>query len=272
VINYDLPFDSESYVHRIGRTGRAGRKGKAILFLHPKERQILRRIERATRQTIAAMEIPSKREVNRLRVARFHERITAGLAHRDLTLFTSLVEQYRQANPDVPLEQVAAALIGLTLGDVPLLSSEELKPVNFSGPSESRGDFRGRDSHRSDSGPHGQRRERSDRPSGPNRDRSRDRMETFRIEVGSAHQVKPANIVGAIANETGLTNQYIGRIEIFDDYSTVDLLEGMPNDMFYALKKVRVVGRQLNISRVEAGAPAERPFGGKKFKKKKRPE
>lgn len=273
VINYDLPFDNESYVHRIGRTGRAGRAGIAIMFLHPRERHLLKRLERSTRQLISAMEIPSKRELNRLRVARFHERITAGLAHKDFTTFTSLVAQYRAENPDVPLEQVAASLIGMAMGDTPLLATEELKPVSFSGPEpRTPGAFGRRDGDRRDgdrrtsSGPHS---ERGAHP--PNTGRSRNSMETFRIEVGTVHGAKPANIVGAIANETGLTNQDIGRIEIFEDFSTVDLLVGMPNDMFYALKKVRVAGRQLNISRTGEGHAPPVRFGGKKFKKNKKP-
>ena len=130
VINYDFPTDSESYVHRIGRTGRAGRSGNAILFLHPRGRHLLRRIEHATRQTIEPMEIPTTEDINQRRVARFHERITAGMAHPDLATFASLVEQYRSEN-DVPLEQIAAALAALAAGDTPLLLAEDLPETNF---------------------------------------------------------------------------------------------------------------------------------------------
>ena len=130
VINYDFPTDSESYVHRIGRTGRAGRAGNAILFLHPRGRHLLRRIEQATRQTIEPMEIPTNEVINRRRVNRFHERITAGMAHRDLETFAKLVEQYRKEN-DVPLEQIAAALAVLAAGDTPLLLTDERRPASF---------------------------------------------------------------------------------------------------------------------------------------------
>ena len=130
VINYDLPFDSESYVHRIGRTGRAGRSGEAIILLHPRDRHVLRRIEHATRQTIEPMDIPSKRAINQRRVARFHERITAALAHKELATFTSVVEQYRAAH-DLPMEQIAAALAVLAAGEKPLLMTEDLKPTTF---------------------------------------------------------------------------------------------------------------------------------------------
>ena len=130
VINYDFPTDSESYVHRIGRTGRAGRTGNAILFLHPRGRHLLRRIEQATRQTIEPMEIPTNEVINKRRVTRFHERITAGMAHRDLATFASLVEQYRKEN-DVPLEQIAAALAALAAGDTPLLLTDDRPAGQF---------------------------------------------------------------------------------------------------------------------------------------------
>ncbi len=130
VINYDFPTDSESYVHRIGRTGRAGRTGNAILFLHPRGRHLLRRIEQATRQTIEPMEIPANEVINKRRVTRFHERITASMAHRDLDAFASLVEQYRKEN-DVPLEQIAAALAALAAGDTPLFLTDDRLPAGF---------------------------------------------------------------------------------------------------------------------------------------------
>ncbi len=248
VINYDLPFDSESYVHRIGRTGRAGRDGQAILFLHPRERHLLRRLEQATRQPIEPMEIPSKRLINQRRVARFHDRITSGMARPDFATFASLVEQYRSEN-DVPIEQIAAALAALAAGDAPLLMTEDLKPASF---------VQSRETSRDSRPARGQRPFDGPRHAAPNRSHEHGRavrrsyveMETFRIEVGRAHQVKPANIVGAIANESGLDSANIGRIEIFDEFSTVDLLVGMPRETFHALKQVWVAGRRLNITRM----------------------
>ena len=247
VINYDFPTDSESYVHRIGRTGRAGRSGNAILFLHPRGRHLLRRIEQATRQTIEPMEIPTNEVINQRRVARFHERITAGMAHPDLATFASLVEQYRSEN-DVPLEQIAAALAALAAGDTPLLLTDDLPEPSFAESRDGRDGSRRHPRERSFGGERRTRNGQAER--GPSEGRDSERMETFRIEVGHAHQVKPANIVGAIANETGLESRFIGRIEIFDEYSTVDMLAGMPPKVFQTLKQVKIAGRRLNISRL----------------------
>ena len=238
VINYDFPTDTESYVHRIGRTGRAGRTGHAILFLHPRGRFLLRRIEQATRQSIEPMEIPTNAVINERRIARFHERITQGLANRDLETFAAVVEQYRKENNEVPLELIAASLAALAAGNKPLLKSadEEPAPAPYAESTDSSRDSQRRGRDRTFGG--GSRTERaSHHEPRPFTRNTSDQMETFRIEVGRAHKVKPTNIVGAIANETGLESRCIGKIEIFDEHSLVDMLTGMPAQLFETLKK-----------------------------------
>lgn len=242
VINYDLPFDDEAYVHRIGRTGRAGRSGEAILFVHPRERRLLKRIEHATRQTIEPMDVPSNAIINQKRISRFHERITTALAHPDLEKFAAIAEQYR-VERDLPAEKIAAALAVMASGDAQLLLTEEVKPQRFADQGDSRDSHSDRFRHQGRSFETGDRR----RMGGGHAENG---METFRIEVGRINNVNPGNIVGAIINETGLEMPNIGRIEIFDEYSTVDLPEGMPNQIFQALKKVWVLGRKLSISRL----------------------
>ena len=257
VLNYDIPYDTEAYVHRIGRTGRAGRKGDAILFVAPRERRLLGAIEKATRQKIDIMELPSTELINDQRIARFKQRITDTLANEELELFTSLIEQYEQEH-NVPAQEVAAALARLLQGDTPFLMQH--KPQRKAD--------KGRDTAASP--PHRKQARKGWKESPPEQG-----MQRFRLEVGHRHNVKPGNIVGAIANEAGLDSQHIGRIDIYDDYSLVDLPEGMPKGAFNNLRKAWVSGQQLRISRLTKdgghGTADRRPAStGKKAVKPRR--
>jgi ATP-dependent RNA helicase DeaD len=238
VINYDLPFDSESYVHRIGRTGRAGRTGETILFLNPREQRQLQRIETATRQRIEPMTIPTKRDVNKMRVSKFHDRMTAAMACPEFAEFTSLIMQYQRENPDTTPQEMAAALAFMAAGEKTMLLKDDLQESNFDSRQSRHGSDRGAPRERGNSRERGPAVRRRDVP-----------METFRIELGHQHRVQPGNIVGAIANETGLDSSNIGRIVINDDHSMVDLLVGMPAEMLQNLKNVTVLGHPLQISR-----------------------
>lgn len=265
VLNYDIPYDTESYVHRIGRTGRAGRSGEAILFVTPREKGMLRAIERATRQPIQEMPLPSVEAVNDRRIERFLARIGEALATGQAGEFRGLIENYEREH-DVPAVEIAAALAKLLQGDTPLLlepdRKPERKPREFAdAPRETRAP-RSREPRfeddRFDDKPHREKKPRGASEFG---------MESFRIEVGHAHGVKPANIVGAIANEAGLESRHIGRIDIHDDHSVIDLPEGMPRETLMHLKKVWVSGQQLRISRVgeggDGGGSPPRKFGAK---------
>jgi len=397
VVNYDVPYDSESYIHRIGRTGRAGRSGEAILFIAPRERNMLRIIERATRQRIEQMSLPSIADVNEQRVARFKQRITTAIEAGEGAVFRELIEQFERER-NVPAIEIAAALASLLQGGAPLLLPERADDVGRVREGEpgrsrdrahgddARGERRGgraekqerrKEKYASREGQRGgrfasgadreggrervesgaqreggrervesgaqreggreqfesgarreggeersapragregehqrseagaSRRERRQERFGP-RDESQERRpaepsahhpefsergargdrehgehvaqaeraehrqpgqdeqgeaparkrrskhdiayETFRIEVGHVHGVKPGNIVGAIANEAGLEGRHIGQVDIREDHSFVDLPEGMPKEIFRSLKKVRVVGRELQIA------------------------
>ena len=250
VVNFDIPYDTESYVHRIGRTGRAGRTGDAILFVSPREKRLLANIEQATKQKVEEMQLPSTEFINNTRINKFKQRITDTLAAEELSFYSQLINQY-QVEHDVPALDIAAALAKLMQGDTPLLLKEpSRKPRKDSERERERSDDR-----------RGGEKER-----GPKRERGRAaavEMEMFRIEVGHSDGVKPGNIVGAIANETGIDGDHIARIKIEENYSTVELPAGMPKDLFQALKKVRVVGKPLNISKYD-------PSLVKKDKSKKR--
>jgi len=236
VINYDIPNDTEAYIHRIGRTGRAGRTGEAILFVAPRERRMLNAIERATRQTIERLQLPTTETVNNKRIADFKQKITDTLALGELDFMQSLVEQYRNEH-DVPALDIAAALAKLFIGDQPLL----LSPDKERAPRRAKmGASRGQDEK--------PRRAKSSRGNSlPGPDAGKER---YRIEVGHQHGVKPGNIVGAIANEAGLDGEHIGHISIEDDFSLVDLPIGMPRDVYMDLKKARVCGRQIQITKL----------------------
>jgi len=257
VVNYDVPYDTEAYVHRIGRTGRAGRQGDAILFVAPREKRMLHAIERATRQKIEMMELPSTEIINDKRIDKFKQRITDTLANADITLFSQLIEKYEQEH-NVPSIEIAAALAHLLQGDSDFLLTNKPPRKQKSRDDwdqDSRGQDKGRDRGRDRNREDRPRRDRSERSEqSPRRERQpRDTaldegMNRYRIEVGHNHQVKPGNIVGAIANEADIESRYIGRISIYDDHSTVDLPEGMPKELLYTLKKVWVSGQQLKIS------------------------
>jgi ATP-dependent RNA helicase DeaD len=276
VINYDIPHDTEAYIHRIGRTGRAGRQGDAILFVAPRERRMLSAIERATRQKIERLELPTTEIVNNKRIAGFKQKITDTLAAGDLAFVQSLVEQYQQEH-DVPALDIAAALAKLSIGDRPLLMKPDKerppRPVADGKPRKRRDDFRKdreeirKDSLkdiRKDSGKdRGEGRRRKSPPGGG------PPMERFRIEVGHDHDVKPGNIVGALANEAGLDAQHIGRVDIEAEYSVVELPVGMPKEIFRDLKKVWVCGRTLNISRLDERGT--KPKAGHKASGKPKP-
>jgi ATP-dependent RNA helicase DeaD len=279
VINYDIPYDAEAYIHRIGRTGRAGRTGEAILFVSPRERRMLAAIEKATRQKIQAMTLPSTEMVNNQRIAKFKQGITDALALGELDFMRGIVEAYQQEHDVAPIE-IAAALAKLAVGDNSLLFKPETKKPRADRKKDGKKDGRsdGR-SDRSSSRDKNETSSSSDKPKKGKRTKGPTAgMEMFRIEVGHEHEVQPGNIVGAIANEAGVDAEHIGHIDIRDNFSLVELPEGMPNAVFHDLKKVWVSGQLLKITRVESpekGAPARKkprkPATSDKKRSKKKP-
>jgi ATP-dependent RNA helicase DeaD len=272
VINYDVPSDPESYTHRIGRTGRAGRSGDAILFITPRERGLLKAIERATRQPVAPLTLPTVKAVNDVRIAKFKEQIAQTLAAGGLEQFRSLIEEFEQ-EANVPAVDIAAALAKLGRGDVPLLLEKPDREPKASNWEErpARADFaeRAPRAPREDAGSWDDRPARAPREAGFKKERvmrtPEEGMATYRIEVGHANGVKPGNIVGAIANEANIDSKLIGRIEIYDDFSTLDLPADMPPDLIDHLKTVWVAGQQLNITRDGETPPPKKAAPKKSF-------
>jgi ATP-dependent RNA helicase DeaD len=241
VVNYDVPFDGEAYVHRIGRTGRAGRRGDAILFLTPRERRLLPGLERAAGQPIEPMEVPANATINQNRLDRLRQRLTEVLGQptgsdAEQALLTELLQRVAGEQGCSP-ERLALAALQLSLGGRPLLRqgserlSASMEPERRERPRRSEGRSEGRSDSRPD-------------------ELVEAHMERFRIEVGWRDRVRPGNIVGAIANEAGLDGRSIGRIRIFDSHSLVDLPKGMPEDVFSDLSRLRVMNKELQISRL----------------------
>ena len=251
VINFDVPYDTESYVHRIGRTGRAGRTGDAILFISHREKRMLQSIERATRQTIEAMPIPSITELNETRLSNFKQSISEATKDDSIENLMPIVDMLREeieASPEVLL----AALVKIAQGDEPLLLKESDRPDLHSKPRRDR-DFDGGNRRDRDGG-----RGRDARRKSPRDSRRPDEgKQRFRIEVGHVHGVKPGNIVGAIANEANIDSKHIGAIEIYDNFSAVDLPQGMPADTRQTLQGTRVAGQRLALREWSDKPPAK---------------
>ncbi|WP_199609795.1 DEAD/DEAH box helicase [Flocculibacter collagenilyticus] len=267
VINYDIPYDVESYVHRIGRTGRAGRKGDAILFAAPRERRLLKAIERSTKQTIETMQMPSVSDINLHRVSKFKQRIVDSIGDDDLATYKQVVEEVLHDNEVDPVH-LAAAIAKLVQGKEPLFLSESAREKNFS--SERQDDDRGRRGRDRDRGDRPERGEhrRQGVPSAtpkPLKDNPDIPMERFRVEVGHKDGVKPGNLVGAIANEGNLDSKFIGNIEIYEGFTLVDLPKGMDKETAQTIKAARVCGRRLELRPYTDNAPSSpRREGGKR--------
>ena len=238
VINYDMPFDSEAYVHRIGRTGRAGRTGEAVLFVTPRERRFINNLERATGQPIEAMEVPGNTAINQGRLDRLHKRLLDAAqqprANSDEAALLQELLQRIGTELELSGEQLAYAALSLAIGPEPLLRQQ--------GDDDWIRNNQRRDRDRADRGD--RRERRNDRPARP----PEDNMQRYRVEVGHRDRVKPGNLVGAIAGETGLQGRMIGRIQIFDNHSLIDLPKGMPEDVFNNLRRLRVMNRELQIT------------------------
>ncbi|MCG8637002.1 MAG: DEAD/DEAH box helicase [Desulfobacterales bacterium] len=249
VINYDMPDKTEPYIHRIGRTGRAGRKGDALLFIYPKERWMVRKLEKATGQKIEQTHLPTNKAINEKRINDFKAAITRTLASEDLDVFQDLVTAYAEEE-NVPVAAIAAALGKLAHGDTPfLLDKKEPKKQPAAQKQESqtkKPKTRREKLARKSAAKKEQQPVRSDAPRPLKKG-----MDRYRIEVGRTHGVKARDIVGAISNEAGLESKFITGVTIKKDFSVVDLPAGMPKDIFRLLKKTWVRSRPMDISRMD---------------------
>ncbi|MBC2681905.1 DEAD/DEAH box helicase [Corynebacterium sp. 4HC-13] len=258
VFNYDIPHDTESYVHRIGRTGRAGRKGRAILFVTPRERRLLKAIERATKSRLNEIELPTVDEVNEARREKFNDALTESLGDPQMQVFRELVKNYAENN-DVPMEDIAAALAAQMQSGEEFLMKE---PPKTERPKRLREDRYGDDGRRG-GGAARPFEERFNKKPPTVSDRHGNEFAVYRLNVGHRQRVRPGAIVGALANEGGLNSRDFGRISIFSEHSLVELPNDLPEDVFRLFDDTRVSGQLINIE-PDPGAPAGRPGSHKR--------
>lgn len=256
VLNYDIPNDTESYVHRIGRTGRAGRSGEAILFVTPRERRMLRSIERVTNATIEEMDLPTVDEVNESRKAKFMDSITESLEATDLQIFKTMVREYSAAN-NVPMDDIAAALATQALAGDEFLMKEPPRDKRDRRDRFDRDDRRGRGRDRFD------RDDRGDRGGRGRRFDDSGNFDTYRLDVGKRQHVRPGAIVGALANEGGLNSKDFGRITIGGDFTLVELPKNLDQAVLDRLVDTRISGQLINIQRDHGAPPRDRGGRGR---------
>ncbi len=260
VINYDMPHEFDTYVHRIGRTGRAGRSGKAILLADPRDRRSVKMLEQSTRQPLQELQLPTDAEIKQRRSNRFRQTLAEKLGHADITSWQPLLEELRHELGQT-ITDLATGLLALLADQQGLNAKLPTAPaaVNFDRSNERSFERGGseRNSRERTGGERTSSSERSNSERGPRTERpprkerveSTIPMDSYRMGVGRAQQIKVSDIVGAIANEAGINSSNIGRIQLFDDYSVVDLPQGMPKDILQQLKSVRVRGHMMNLSR-----------------------
>ncbi|MEH6472387.1 MAG: DEAD/DEAH box helicase [Halopseudomonas sp.] len=252
VINYDIPHDTEGYVHRIGRTGRAGRPGKAILFVSHREKRLLHAIERATSQPIEPMELPSRDLITQKRVGNFRNQLEQVFAKEDLAYYRDLCDQLSEELTLDPTD-LTAALLYLAQKEKPLQLPPEA-PARERTPRENRA--QNKDNSRREP-----RKEGKEGKEGKNRPRDRDRgnaevtWERYRIGVGRDDGVEPKHIVGTIANEADLSSRYIGHVKLHDDYSTVELPEGLPTELLKHFQTLKICGKPMKLHRIGESTP-----------------
>ena len=260
VVNYDIPMDSESYVHRIGRTGRAGRAGRALLFVENRERRLLRNIERTMKLTIPEVELPNAELLGKRRLEKFAAKVQQQLESSDLDQYRALLAKLQPTAEDeeLDIETLAAALLKMAQGERPLILPPDA-------PMRPKREFRDRDDRgprdRNDRGPRG---DREDRPRRERRDVGD--MQLYRIEVGRDDGVEVRHIVGAIANEGDISSRYIGNIKLFASHSTIELPKGMPGEVLQHFTRTRILNKPMNMQLLGDAQPhSERRGGGRSF-------
>lgn len=238
VVNYDIPMDSESYVHRIGRTGRAGRAGRALLFVERREQRLLKNIERTMKLTIPAVQLPNSELLSQRRLTEFSTKVSKQLESHDLDVYRALLTKL-QPEEGFDMETLAAVLLKMAQGERPLIMPPDPvpRPTKIHHNSE----------RRRINGERPVRRERRDVGD----------MELYRIEVGRDDGVEVRHIVGAIANEGDISSRCIGNIKLFSSYSTIELPKAMPREILSHFTRTRILNKPMNMQLLGDAQPFE---------------
>lgn len=214
VVNYDIPYDLESYVHRVGRTGRAGRSGSAVLFVTPREQRQLRALEHYTGQRIERMSPPTQADIAARRIEQFKEQILRVVQEEKLDLYLSVVQELAEESGH-DMAEIAAAAARLARGDKPLIVPSEIEPVVEAPPE--------------------------------------DGMVRLFMDVGRKNGLRPTDIVGAIANEAGIPGRSIGAIDIYDHYAFVEIPAEYKDQVLQAMQRTRIRNQRANLRVASAG-------------------
>lgn len=267
VVNYDIPMDSESYIHRIGRTGRAGRAGKALLFVENRERRLLQNIERLMKLSIPEVDLPSGKLLVERRLEKFSKKIKQQLENEDLGKFVEILDKLNP-NGEIELQHLAAALLKLAQGERSLLlKAEEIRPPRTERSPRSSGRFENNSERRRNRDGNSSNNSNRDNSSKESRHRGGNStdMDVYRIEIGKNDGVEARHIVGAIANEGDISSRNIGHIKLYDEYSTIELPKEMPKDLQQHFKKVRVLNKQMQMKLIQASTSDKKtPYSDRK--------
>lgn len=235
VVNYDIPFEAESYVHRIGRTGRAGKSGKAISFVTKRDIGLLRAIEKTIKKKIEIMSLPTADDIVELRRNRYKEKVYSQMKGLDLDFFKSLFEEMIEEGDKDPLD-LSAVLCYMSQSDNPLQLNQKFEDIKINpfDDNSSRGSKRGR----SDSRRKGK---------GQKKAFQKIKLNTYRVDLGNDDGVRKRELVKEIIKASGLDGDFIGRVVLKDKYSTVELPADMSKKNMNDLKKAKVKDKKLNI-------------------------
>ena len=229
VINYDFPFDTETYTHRIGRTGRAGRKGEALLFVNKRERSFLRNLENSTKSNIEEIDIPNNQTINEGRL----EKLTRDINKNSITeesnednkaLMTDILDTLKMKY-SMSENEIAMAAINLIVGNKPFFVNEDESWI-----SRQKNVERNRNNRNNNN-----RQRNSNRRSVY----QNDSFETFKINFGKSNRIKVANIISSICNATNINGRLIGKIQIYNDYSLVDLPKDLHRDTKNKIRNIK---------------------------------